>query len=157
MKNKKLRRLMNCAWYKMIKRCTDPEDPDYKNYGARGITVCDRWMIFSNFLEDMGERPRNTSLDRIDNNKGYYKENCHWATREQQAMNRRVTIWIDYMGEKRNVKEVSAMIGVKTCQIYERIKNHGINSPIVTMSTEEVKALGRKRAWDKRRAKRNQL
>jgi hypothetical protein len=76
-------------WGAMIQRCTNPRNRDYPSYGARGITVCDRWHKFENFLADMGERPDGLSLDRIDNDGNYEPGNCHWATPVQQANNRR--------------------------------------------------------------------
>lgn len=76
----------------MFKRCDNQNDPHYKNYGARGITICDRWRGvkgFSNFISDMGERPEATSLDRINNDGNYEPANCRWATKSQQQLNRR--------------------------------------------------------------------
>jgi hypothetical protein len=73
----------------MIQRCTNPNHTYYKNYGERKITVCKRWMKFENFLKDMGECPKGLFLDRIDNGKGYYKENCRWTTRKINNTNKR--------------------------------------------------------------------
>ncbi len=77
------------AWRNMIQRCTNPNHKKYINYGARGITVCERWKIFENFLADMGERPGNLQIDRIDNNKGYSPENCRWTTSKVNNNNKR--------------------------------------------------------------------
>lgn len=77
------------CWRGMIKRCTNPNASNYHNYGGRGITVDPRWLVFENFYEDMGDPPPNTTLDRENNNQGYSKENCRWATWSQQMSNRR--------------------------------------------------------------------
>ena len=77
------------SWAGMVKRCTNANNPGYRLYGARGITVCDRWRKFENFLEDMGVRPDGLTLERINNNEGYSQSNCKWATPAEQQRNRR--------------------------------------------------------------------
>jgi hypothetical protein len=73
----------------MRKRCHNPNQDNYAYYGGRGITVCERWDDFAAFLADMGERPPGMSLDRVNNDHGYSAANCRWATRTEQAHNRR--------------------------------------------------------------------
>lgn len=79
-------------WLGMKERCYNPNHSSYKNYGAKGIKVCDRWLGkdgFYNFIEDMGEKPDGATLDRIDNSKDYEPANCKWASYHQQAANRK--------------------------------------------------------------------
>jgi hypothetical protein len=77
----------------MIQRCTNPKNIGYKLYGGRGISVCQRWGAFENFLADMGERPPGTTIDRYPNNNGNYEPgNCRWATALQQRHNQRSAI-----------------------------------------------------------------
>ena len=80
------------SWRKMIERCSYEKHPHYKHYGGRGISVCKRWRRFYQFLEDMGRRPDGQTLDRINNDEGYCKDNCRWATKSEQSQNRRNVI-----------------------------------------------------------------
>lgn len=76
------------SWRAMLQRCKTPSHRVFKYYGGRGITVCDRWLVFENFLADMGERPPGMTLDRERSNGNYEPGNCRWATRKQQLINR---------------------------------------------------------------------
>jgi hypothetical protein len=81
------------TWKGMLRRCEDVNNPDYKNYGGRGITVCERWHDYRNFLTDMGRCPPDLALERINNDLGYGPSNCKWATYKEQNNNKRVRTW----------------------------------------------------------------
>ncbi|BAZ39425.1 hypothetical protein NIES4101_53780 [Calothrix sp. NIES-4101] len=113
-------------WSRMIFRCSSPSDRGYKNYGARGIKVCQRWLdSFENFLADMGEAPVGMSLDRIDNNGDYEPENCRWANSRQQANNRRNNLRYEYDGAMMTVREISEATGVSASLLGDRIQRMG--------------------------------
>lgn len=100
-------------WFRMIERCTKPKDKAYRNYGRRGIKVCDRWLIFKNFLEDMDNRPnKKYSLDRINNDKGYYKENCKWSTFEEQRNNTRYSPKVTFDGVTKTIGQWASIFKI---------------------------------------------
>jgi hypothetical protein len=112
------------SWDTMKSRCNNPKDPSYTRYGARGITICERWVhSFENFYEDMGERPLEMSLDRKDNDGDYCKENCRWATRREQQNNRRDTKWIEYHGEIKTINQWAKDLNIGVETLRRRIKN----------------------------------
>ena len=109
------------CWKGMLARCENPKNPRYADYGGRGITVCDRWHTFSNFIADMSPRPDAKTLDRIDNDAGYCPENCRWATRKEQQANTRRPIGLTVNGETRSLEEWSQITGVKIGTIGARL------------------------------------
>lgn len=113
------------TWIAMIDRCYDPANPSYANYGGRGIAVCDEWRDnpagLQRFIYDMGTRPKGTSVDRIDGNGHYHKENCRWATPKQQAMNARTTHVISYGGRTGSLTDWSKWTGLGLTTIRGRL------------------------------------
>lgn len=110
------------AWACMHDRCRNPRAREFKYYGARGIKVCEEWGTFKKFFEDMGFSPPGTSIERIDNNKGYSKENCKWATKKEQMANRRNTIWIEIGGVKKPLDVWAQEKGFKDGVVYSRYR-----------------------------------
>lgn len=110
------------SWSSLLQRVTNHKCKSYKNYGGRGINVCDRWKKFENFYEDMGDKPTDRSLDRIDNNGNYCKENCRWATKMEQANNTRSNRFIAHKGVSHTVAEWSKILKVNNNLIKDRIK-----------------------------------
>lgn len=101
------------VWKAMVDRCHNPDNRHFKNYGARGITVCERWRSFDHFFKDMGQRPSpKLTLERDDNNGPYSPENCRWATRKEQINNRRNTRIIDTPWGPMSVSEAAARVGL---------------------------------------------
>lgn len=108
----------------MVARCTKPSNCNWKRYGARGITVCERWMKYENFLADMGERPSvKHSIERIDNSGHYEPGNCRWATAKEQANNRRDTVRLTYKGETKCLTTWAAELGYSQGCLKYRLKN----------------------------------
>lgn len=91
-------------WLNMKQRCNNPNFKYYDNWGGRGITICDRWVnSFENFYEDMGNQPaKRMGIDRINNDLGYFKENCRWATQKTQNNNKRNNLILEYMGKSQS-------------------------------------------------------
>lgn len=108
------------AWKNMRTRCYSKKSPEYKNYGARGIDVCERWRNnCAAFFEDMGLCPDGMTLDRIDNNKGYAPENCHWVSPKDNCRNMRRTLMLTFNGETKPLKLWAEEL--RMC--YETLKN----------------------------------
>ena len=127
------------TWNSMVNRCLNENTPNYKYYGEKGIKVCERWLEengkgFVNFLEDMGLKPgKEYSIDRIDNNLGYSKENCKWSTKKEQANNRKTSRKVINTETKiiyDTIADAARAIGLSPCTISNRIARNnsmGIN------------------------------
>jgi len=114
------------VWNSMRMRCLNPHSQHYKNYGGRGIKVCERWNEFMNFLSDMGCAPEDLTLERIDNNGNYCKENCRWATRKEQALNRRCgTIVVEIDSRRDSVRGWIKILGVPPAAIIRAVRKNG--------------------------------
>ena len=109
------------TWQHMRPRCDDPKNKGYRHYGGRGITYDPRWKDFAAFLADMGERPDGYTLERVDNNGPYCKENCRWATRSEQQHNRRDSLIVFFRGQRKTVAEWAAELGIKQSTIHMRL------------------------------------
>lgn len=109
------------AWASMKQRCSNPNATFFDRYGGRGIRVCERWIDFSAFFEDMGERPKGATIERINNNDGYYKENCRWATKTEQARNRCSSRMFEYKGEQITLAELAEKVGIPYKILHARI------------------------------------
>lgn len=111
------------TYYHLLTRCYNPKDKSYDRYGARGITVCDRWReSFANFIADMGERPDGCSIDRIDNDGPYSPENCRWATISEQNSNTRQNHYLTYGGETMTIAQWGLRLGMSRQTIYSRLR-----------------------------------
>ncbi len=128
------------SWENMIARCYNSNSPHYVNYGGRGITVCDRWRDFRNFLADMGERPDGFTLDRVNVDGNYQHSNCRWATRSQQQRNRRIGFKLD--GVRTDRRELAYELGVSEAAIIYRSRR---GLPIQTARLSSTRLQGR--AW----------
>jgi len=110
------------TWITMKQRCCNPNNRKYKDYGGRGIKVCDRWLhSFENFYKDMGEAPKGYSIDRIDVNGDYCLKNCRWADVETQSNNKRNSIKITYMGITGSLNFWSSITGISKDTLYARL------------------------------------
>lgn len=129
------------SWKAMRGRCNNPNHHAYERYAGRGITVCDRWDDYDNFLEDMGRRPDlSYTLDRIDNDKGYSPENCRWATKREQILNSRTSRKLTFRGETLGVKEMAEKYGMSHQTMIYRMKKGMTLEEALTTPVKSPKA-----------------
>jgi hypothetical protein len=110
------------TWQAMISRCTNISVKSYVDYGARGISVHAGWLVFENFLADMGEKPAGMTLERKDNQKGYGPDNCKWATKVEQARNTRANKFVDYKGKRMTQAEFAETVGHNQSTVSYRLR-----------------------------------
>jgi hypothetical protein len=115
------------SWSSMIDRCQRPKATGFDNYGGRGISICERWLDYENFLADMGERPGGTTLDREDTDGDYKPGNCRWATQLEQARNRRTNLVVSMNGETKCLMEWSKQLGIRYSLLWSRITKKGMS------------------------------
>jgi hypothetical protein len=111
-----------CVWNGMRRRCLSTEHKDFPYYGGRGITICDRWSRFENFLADMGKKPDGMSIDRIDNDGNYEPGNCRWTTHSRQIRNSRHAHMVTHDGETLCIADWAERTGVTPANIRMRMK-----------------------------------
>lgn len=123
MDEKNVRKNLYDIWYGMKRRCLDPRSNRYYTYGQRGITICQRWMDFNSFLEDMEASYKiGLTIDRIDTNGAYELANCHWATNFEQQQSRTNNIFIEYMGIRDTIPNWGRFFGIPWKSLHRRIR-----------------------------------
>jgi len=110
------------SWAAMKQRCLNRKNPSYPDYGGSGIKICKRWLIFANFLEDMGERPAGTTIDRKNRKGNYTKRNCRWATWIEQQTNRSIVRFFTYKGESLTIPEWGRRTGFSQWTLWDRYR-----------------------------------
>jgi hypothetical protein len=121
------------TWRDMLGRCCDPKRKEFERYGGRGISICDRWRSsFADFLADMGEKPPGLTIERINNNGNYCKENCRWATVAEQNRNQRRNHWILVGNETKTLTDWSIDRGVPRSTIHKRLAKGWLPDRAVT-------------------------
>jgi hypothetical protein len=123
-------------WENMVARCTNPTNKFYKNYGGRGITVSPKWFSYGNFVADLGKRPAGYTLERLDNDKGYSKENCVWATRHAQARNKRNNHNITYNDVTMCLTDWARSLGISPSALDRRLKKWTLDEALTRTITE---------------------
>lgn len=132
------------VWASMVCRCRTSSHTSYKYYGARGINVCERWLVFENFLADMGPRPSaRHSLERIDNNGNYEPDNVRWATTAQQARNRRNSRLVTWRGRTQTITDWEREIGLGRDTLAARLDRWPLDDAMTIAARERKRKLTR--------------
>jgi hypothetical protein len=124
------------TWTGILNRCNNQKSKSYKDYGGRGIQVCESWKKFENFYKDMGKRPEGTSIDRIDVNGDYCSENCRWATRQIQNNNTRKNKYITHNGETKTLSEWSRVYNIPVWKLSQRMLRDNLSFEEAILSND---------------------
>lgn len=127
------------VYVSMLHRCRNVNHPNYASYGGRGITVCERWLSFEHFLNDLGPQPAGMQLDRINNDKGYSPDNCRWATRKQNSRNTRRNHILVINGESACISEWAERAGINKTTLLLRIRRGWSPEQAVSSSVRQYK------------------
>ena len=137
------------SYQDMKQRCLNPNSKQYANYGGRGIGISEKWMVgFGEFFKDMGNKPEGMTLDRVDNSKGYCKENCRWANAIEQRRNQRRCIPISFNGETKLIVDWAKDLGISDLTLSYRLNKGGwsiqraLSTPV--LSRNECAKIGRR-------------
>ena len=125
------------AWLNIKSRCININNPEYKNYGGRGISVCESWInSFEEFYKDMGKKPISTSIDRIDNNQGYSKENCKWSDNKTQSRNKRNNRFYEINGIRMIISDWAKRNNIGFSSMNQRINKWPLEKALLTIKKE---------------------
>lgn len=119
-------------WQAMLNRCRNANQPNYANYGGRGIKVCERWLSIENFISDMGRPDEDQSIDRIDNDGNYEPGNCRWASRKQQNRNKNSNRVLTLDGKSMTLIEWAESLGIEQSSLRERLKKWTLRKALTT-------------------------
>lgn len=126
------------TWESIKSRCLNPNNVSYPNYGARGIKMCDKWLKFSGFDEDMPDPPTNKhSIDRVDNNGDYCKENCRWVTKHEQDRNKRTNRIIEFNGKQQLLTDWAKDLDISVSALTKRLKIWSLEKALTTLVNKE--------------------
>lgn len=130
------------AWQNMRKRCEDPSNRYWPDYGGRGIRVCERWSSFEAFLADMGECPDGLTIDRIDVDGDYESSNCRWATQQQQQRNKRNTRYLTYQQKTQSLADWADEMGVNYYTLHWRVRRGWSDEQVLRTPVKGVERHG---------------
>jgi hypothetical protein len=137
----------------MFARCNNPNNDQYKDYGGRGIRVCERWNNFQTFVADVGKRPRGKTLDRIDNDGHYEPGNCKWSTKKEQSRNSRRNVLLTFEGRTQIAIDWASELGINISTLYKRLNASGWDAATALGTLALTKSQTGYSSWERRSRK----